>query len=50
MLYQQLVAQCALRALHLVFAHDRYGVVDTVVFNGMVEAVDAATGRTVRPC
>ncbi|ONI71476.1 restriction endonuclease [Kribbella sp. ALI-6-A] len=50
LLYQQLVAQCALRALHLVFAHDRYGVVDTVVFNGMVEAVDAATGRTVRPC
>ncbi|TDO49128.1 restriction system protein [Kribbella sp. VKM Ac-2527] len=50
LLYQQLVAQCALRALHLVFGHDRYGVVDTVVFNGMVESVDLATGRTVRPC
>ncbi|MDX6253462.1 MAG: restriction system protein [Kribbellaceae bacterium] len=50
LLYQQLVAQCALRALHLVFGNDRYGVVDTVVFNGMVESVDLATGRTVRPC
>ncbi|TWD79261.1 restriction system protein [Kribbella amoyensis] len=50
LLYQQLVAQCALRALHLVFGHDRYDVVDTVVFNGMVESVDLATGRVVRPC
>lgn len=50
LLYQQLVAQLALRALHLVFGNDRYTVVDTVVFNGMVESVDLATGRTVRPC
>lgn len=50
LLYQQLVAQLALRALHLVFGNDRYGVVDTVVFNGMVEAVDLPTGQTVRPC
>lgn len=50
LLYQQLVAQLALRALHLVFGNDRYGVVDTVVFNGMAESVDLATGRTVRPC
>lgn len=49
-LYQQLVAQLALRALHLVFGSDRYGVVDTVVFNGMVESVDLTTGQTVRPC
>lgn len=50
LLYQQLVAQLALRALHVVFGNDRYGVVDTVVFNGMVESVDLTTGRTVRPC
>jgi restriction system protein len=50
LLYQQLVAQLALRALHLVFGSDRYGVVDTVVFNGMVESVDLPTGQTVRPC
>ncbi|TCO48641.1 restriction system protein [Kribbella antiqua] len=49
-LYQQLVAQLALRALHLIFGSDRYGVVDTVVFNGMVESVDLPTGQTVRPC
>ncbi len=50
LLYQQLVAQLALRALHLVFGNDRYGVVDTVVFNGVVESVDLATGQTIRPC
>ncbi len=49
-IYQQLVAQLALRALHLVFGNDRYGVVETVVFNGMVESVDLPTGQTVRPC
>lgn len=50
LLYQQLVAQLALRALHVAFGSDRYGVVDTVVFNGMVQSVDLSTGRTVRPC
>ena len=50
LLYQQLVAQLALRALHLVFGNDRYDVVETVVFNGMVQSVDLATGRAVRPC
>jgi restriction system protein len=50
LLYQQLVAQLALRALHLVFGSDYYGVVETVVFNGMVQSVDLSTGRTVRPC
>ncbi|GAA0957145.1 restriction endonuclease [Kribbella koreensis] len=50
LLYQQLVAQLALRALHVVFGSDRYNVVDTVVFNGMVESVDLPTGQTVRPC
>ncbi|TCC39063.1 restriction endonuclease [Kribbella capetownensis] len=50
LLYQQLVAQLALRALHLIFGSDRYGVVDTVVFNGMVESVDLPTGQMVRPC
>ncbi|WP_328991085.1 restriction endonuclease [Kribbella sp. NBC_01245] len=49
-LYQGLVAQLALRALHLTFGSDRYGMVDTVVFNGMVHSVDLATGRDVRPC
>ncbi|MFG1908708.1 restriction endonuclease [Kribbella sp. NPDC048928] len=49
-MYQQLVAQLALRALHLVFGSDRYDVVETVVFNGMVESVDLTTGQTVRPC
>jgi restriction system protein len=48
--YQRLVAQLALRALHVAFGADRYGVLDTVVFNGVVESVDPGSGRTVRPC
>lgn len=48
--YQRLVAQIALRALHTVFNADRYSLVTTIVFNGIVEAIDPATGQTVTPC
>jgi restriction system protein len=48
--YQELVAQMALRALHMVFQADHRDLVSTVVFNGIAEAVDPATGRTIRPC
>jgi restriction system protein len=48
--YQQLVAQIALRALHVTFGADNFGLVGTVVFNGVVEAIDPATGQTIRPC
>jgi restriction system protein len=48
--YQQLVAQIALRALKAVFSADRFSLVSTVVFNGIVEAIDPSTGRTITPC
>ena len=48
--YQQLVAQIALRTLHVVFGADALAQVRTVVFNGVVEAIDPATGQTIRPC
>jgi restriction system protein len=48
--YQRLVAQIALRALHTVFSADRFVLVNTVVFNGIVEAIDPATGQTIAPC
>lgn len=48
--YQKLVAQIALRALHTVFTVGRLSLVNTVVFNGVVEAIDPATGQTIEPC
>lgn len=48
--YQQLVAQVALRALNVVFGADPGTLVSTVVFNGMVKAIDRSTGKTIEPC
>jgi len=48
--YQRLIAQLALRAVHAVVGGDRYAAVDSVVFNGVVDAVDPVTHRTIRPC
>jgi restriction system protein len=48
--YQRLIAQLALRAVHAVVWSDRYAVVDSVVFNGVVDGVDPLTKRPVRPC
>ncbi|MDX2968880.1 restriction endonuclease [Kribbella solani] len=49
-IYQQLVAQIALRALQMVFGAPERELVTTVVFNGIVKAVDPATGQTIKPC
>ncbi|MEV6827968.1 restriction endonuclease [Amycolatopsis sp. NPDC051102] len=49
-LYGSVVAQIALRTLHEIFEADRTGLVDTVVFNGMVTTTDPGTGKEVRPC
>jgi restriction system protein len=48
--YQRLVAQMALRALHAIFTVDRGNLVGTVVFNGVVDAIDPATGQSIEPC
>ena len=48
--YQQLVAQISLRALHRIFSCDQLRLVDTVVFNGIVDAIDPATGQAIEPC
>ena len=49
-LYQELVAQIALRALQVVFQAGERDLVSTVVFNGIAKAIDPATGKTIRPC
>jgi restriction system protein len=48
--YQTLVAQIALRALHAVFAANRLLLANTVVFNGIVDAIDPITGQGIEPC
>ncbi len=49
-LYISLIAQLALRTLHVILAADTAKTVDTIVFNGFVDTVDPATGKDVRPC
>ena len=49
-IYQTLVAQMAIRAIRSIFATERSGLVSTVVFNGMVDAIDPTTGQPVQPC
>ena len=39
-----------MRTIHELFEADRAGLVETIVFNGHVETVNAATGKTERPC
>jgi restriction system protein len=49
-LYKSVVAQVTVRTIHELFEADRSGVVETIVFNGHVETVNAANGRMERPC
>lgn len=48
--YQTLVAQIALRALNAIVAADRFSLATTVVFNGIVDAIDPSTGQAIEPC
>jgi restriction system protein len=48
--YQRLIVQIALRSLRLIFGSDPHDLVDTVVFNGMIDDVDRSTGQDVRRC
>lgn len=48
--YQDVVAAIALRTIHEVLEADQGDVIKVVTFNGMIETVDPATGRDIRPC
>ena len=48
--YQQVVAQMALRTLRCVFAADRRGLVLTAACNGYVDTIDTATGQDAHWC
>jgi len=49
-LYQQVVAQMALRTLRCVFATDREGLVGEATCNGYVDTTDTATGQDAHWC
>lgn len=49
-LYTSVIAQLTLRTVHELFEADRWKNIDTAIFNGYVNSVDAATGRDVRVC
>lgn len=48
--YANVLAQVTLRTLHELFEADHGRHLDVVVFNGMVDTIDRATGLPVRPC
>lgn len=49
-LYQGVVSQLALVALHSAFRCDPAELVETAVVNGVVDTLDPATGQPTRPC
>jgi len=49
-LYADLVAQITLRSVHELFQSDRPGYVESIVFNGHVDAIDPRTGQATHPC
>ena len=49
-LYGDTISQLALLCLAHVFATDQKAVIDVVVFNGVLEAVDPRSGQRIRPC
>lgn len=48
--YLNVVTQTTLRTVHEPFEADRTPLIDTVVFNGVADTVDPATGAATRPC
>jgi restriction system protein len=49
-LYGSVLAQTTLAVLYTLFAADRHGTFDTLVFNGIVDTTDPATGHAIQPC
>src|SRR5207237_764211 len=48
-IYNDVVAQFALRTLHVIFSADHDHVLETVVLNCFVDTTDPATGQRVAP-
>jgi restriction system protein len=48
--YLDVIVQTTLRTLHEIFEADDGRNVDVIVFNGIVDSLDPATGKKVKPC
>lgn len=48
--YANVVTQVTLRTVHELFEADRSDLVQTIVFNGIVDTTDPRTGSSVQPC
>lgn len=48
--YAELVAQMTLLGIAFAFAADKYGLVETLVFNGYVDTIDPRSGQPSQPC
>lgn len=49
-LYTATVTQVTLRTVHELIEADRQQLIDTIVYNGVVDTVNPATGKAIRPC
>lgn len=49
-LYASVIAHASLRVVHVLFAADYAAHIESIVFNGHVEAIDESTGHQVHPC
>jgi len=49
-LYDGCIYQIALRSLHELLEADVVRAVEAIAFNGLVETIDGATGKPIRPC
>jgi restriction system protein len=48
--YLNVISQVTLRTVHEIVEADRDGLIDNIIFNGIVDTVDRRTGTAVRPC
>jgi restriction system protein len=48
--YTEVIAQVALRTVHEIVEADRGGLIEAVLFNGIVDTIDRRTGQFVKPC
>lgn len=49
-MYDSLLYQIALRTIHELYEADTIGALQSIVFNGYVQSIDAATGQEVNAC
>lgn len=49
-LYTSIVCQTVLRSIHEIYSADSLRHIDTIVFNGYVNAIDRGNGKRIHPC